>query len=627
MCGISLIIDSEGALWETNKLEPSLARMQKQQYHRGPDSGGVALRPWGQGYLGLGSRRLQILGRSQEADQPMQRQFKAKRGWLSYNGELYNYTDLRNELLQLGCSFSSSSDTEVVLFALLAWGKKALARFNGMFALVYLQEEEGLEPELLLARDRWGQKPLYYSRQGNNWVVASELQSIFASELVQKQLNEPQLLHYLSYKFAARPETFFKEVFELEPGYCLQLRPGQQTKPEKFTPAGKEPQIVSLEDNKVLEQLEELLVDSLINQLQSDAPVGMFLSGGVDSTLMLALLREHAAWQVPLCFTIGQPAGDTSWGTHDFKWAEKAAAQYEAYHHPLMLQTDEVLGRFVELAGRQDQPIADGAWLLSMLLSEWSSAKVKVVLSGAGADEMFAGYNRHSAFASYLKNKQWLLPFFPLLKAGAKAMPAGRGIPGRKQWQLMKKFSRSLSADPYQTFLNFSSLAIPGQKPVEEQEESAGKDPLQWALEHDRQQYMISDVLALNDKAGMQWGLEMRMPYLDEALHGYVSELPANYLLKRGRKWLLKAMLQKYGGKAYNQRPKEGFGMPFGAWIKEGKTDFLWQWLEQKEHPLHEVLSPDITKDLLLAHRSGRADYSQELMALALLAFWMEKNF
>lgn len=629
MCGISLIIDSDGTLAAPAGLAYSLAQMQKQQHHRGPDSGGTIMLPWHSGSLSLGSRRLQILDASQAADQPMQRSYGGRKGYLSYNGEVYNYTNIRNELLQLGCSFSSSADTEVVLYALLVWGKSALQQFNGMFALAYYEEQEQEEPFLLLARDRWGQKPLYYSRQQNHWIVASELQTLFAAGLVKKQLNQQQLMHYLRYKFAARPETFFEGVAELEPGHSLFLRPGQEAKKEAFIqpPSASAALADPSNDEAVLEKVEELLVDSLLLQLQSDKAVGLFLSGGVDSTLILALLRQHAAWQLPQCFTIGSGAEEaSSWGTKDHSWAAKASLQYEAYHQPLALEASTVLGRFEELAGRQDQPVADGAWLLTCLLSEWASVKVKVVLNGAGADELFAGYNRHSAFASYLKNQRWLMPLLPLLKQGSRFLPAGQQVPGRQRLQLLQKFGKNVGADPYQTFLNFTSLSIFEQEVVETEGRLQG-EPLQWALRHDQQQYLISDVLALNDKASMQWGLEMRMPYLDGPLTDYVSQLPASYLLKKGKKWLLKALLEKHGGKAYTRRPKEGFGMPFGGWIQEGKADFMWQWLEQKEHPLHEVLPVSLTKDLLKAHRQGKADYSQELIALALLAVWMEKNF
>lgn len=626
MCGISLIIDSHLGPGEQTRLTPALAAMQQQQFQRGPDSGGALIRPWGSGYLALGSRRLQILDAGELANQPMERQWQTKKAFLSYNGEVYNYTDLRNELLQQGCSFSTGSDTEVVAFALLVWGKAALQRFSGMFALVYLQEEEGKEPLLLMARDRWGQKPLYYSRQAHHWVVASELQALFASGLRQKKLNQPQLMHYLRYKFAARPQTFFEGVLELEPGQLLQLRPGAQAVPEKYLAAMPVPAPAGT-DGQVLERLEDLLINSLITHIQSDKPVGVFLSGGVDSTLMLALLRRHASWQLPVSFTIGSKKPDASWGTQDLQWAEKAAAQYESYHYPLLIEEEEVLGRFKELAQRQDQPIADGAWLMGLLLSQFAASKVKVVLSGAGADELFAGYNRHSAFAAYLKHKKWLLSLLPVLKATGNMLPTARAVPGRQQWQLLKKFSRNLSKDPYQTFLNFTSLSILQQPAERMGPADQEQEPLQWALEHDRSHYLISDLLALNDKAGMQWGLEMRMPYLDDALSAYAAGLPASYLLKNGKKWLLKQLLQKYDGKAYTRRAKEGFGMPFGAWIQAGKTEGLWQWLQQKEHPLHEVLDPAITRALLQAHRSGGADYSQELMALALLAFWMEKNF
>ncbi len=626
MCGISLIIDTKTESAGSQKLELALERMQKQQQQRGPDSSGTVMLPWNEGTVAMGSRRLQILDASAFADQPMQRSWRGRQGWLSYNGELYNYADLRNELLQLGCTFRSSSDTEVVHYALLVWGVKALPKFNGMFALAYYEQSQSGTSRLLLARDRWGQKPLYYTRQHNQWLAASELQAILASGLVKKELNQAQLWYYLRYKFARRPHTFFKDVYELEPGHYLLLEPQMNPVIQKFVLPSPAPIDPVATDEKVLERVEELLTDSLLNHLQSDKPVGLFLSGGVDSTLMLALLRQHAAGQVPVCFTIGT-AEDSSWSTQDLHWAEKAAAQWDAYHQPLLISSSTVLDNFSELAGNQDQPIADGAWLLTYLLSQHvAAARVKVVLGGAGADEQFAGYHRHSAFGAYLQHQRRLAPLLPMLKSSSSLLPTGKLVPGRQLWQLIKKFGSNLNKDPYQTFLNFTSLAILQQAADEPAVQPEG-EPLQWALDHDRQQFLISDVLALSDKASMQWGLEMRAPYLEGLLSDYVAQLPAKYLLKNGKKWLTKALLDKCGGKAYSQRRKEGFGMPFGAWVQQGKTEHLWQWLQQSEHALHEHLPAAVTRDLLDKHRKGKADYNQELMALALLASWMEKHF
>ncbi|EMR00793.1 asparagine synthase (glutamine-hydrolyzing) [Cesiribacter andamanensis] len=588
MCGIALILATDGPLAARSPLQTPLQQMLSRQQHRGPDSQGEQYLPWGSGLLAMGSNRLRILDPRPAADQPMERQLGSKKGVLSYNGELYNYTELRNELLRLGCAFSSSSDTEVVLYALLAWGRSALVRFQGQFALAFWQQQEDQPPQLLLARDRWGQKPLYYSQQQGTWLAASELQGLLASGLVHKALHQEQVFHYLRYKYAARPHTFYRGIRELEPGHSLLLQPGADPLLEGFVPPAPTASLPE-SDQGVLDTVEELLIDALLAQLQSDVPVGLFLSGGVDSTLLLALLRQHAAWQLPRCFTLGNSAQEARWGTRDFEWAAKAARQYGAYHHPLALEADALLGRFGELASRQDQPIGDGAWLLTNLLSEFATSGnygadgaaqgVKVVLSGAGADEAFGGYNRHGAFAWYLRNRNWLLPLFPLLESASGLFPTALPLPGRAGWQLAKKFSRNLRADPYQTYLNFTSLALlppaergPAERgPAERAEPQQPPDWLAWALEHDRHYYLTSDVLALNDRAGMQWGLELRQPYLHEPLWDFLARLPAHHLLKGGKKWILKALLERHGGKAYAQRPKQGFGPPFGGWVRGGK--------------------------------------------------------
>lgn len=627
MCGINLLVDHHKQAGSGEAIRQMTAAL----HHRGPDANAICRIEADGKHLYIANNRLKIIDLSEQGNQPMQCSEKGTAGTrytLSYNGELYNHFELKNELLRMGYSFHSNTDTEVLLYALVAWGEEALPRLQGMFAFIFYDKEEDF---LLIARDRHGMKPLYYHSSSAYLIASSEIKSLFGSGLVKKELNESQVYHYLQFRYAQKPQTFYKEVFELLPGHCLVWKAGANKPELKTFPSPAKPVFEPLSPDKLLSQLEERLTDALFSHLHTDRGVGLFLSGGVDSTLMLALLRKHSAYQLPLCFTISHKREEKNWGIEDAFWADKAARQYDAAHVPVKVGS-ELLEQFPAFVAEQDQPIGDSAaWLTSILSKEATSRQVGVVLSGAGADELFGGYNRHQAFYFYLKHfrrVQWLLPAF---KAAGNMLPAGSLLPGGKQVRLLKKLLQDIDPSPAQTFRNFISFSATNPKAagmISPNEDTPFEEGwMQAALQHDRQHYLLSDVLALNDKAAMQHSLEMRMPYLSEEVAGLAEVLPASFIMDGGRKWILNQLLEANGGTAYARRKKEGFGLPFGLWVKEGKAEFLWQWLDQKSHLLHQFIEPAYTRKLLEAHKSGRHEYSMELFSLAVLAHWLQKEF
>lgn len=627
MCGINLILDKQQQL----QTDEPIRRMVAATRHRGPDAEGWTRTGHGEGQLFIGNSRLKILDLSQAGNQPMQCSEGGKEGTrytLSYNGELYNHFGLKNELLQKGYTFHSTSDTEVLLYALSEWGEEVISRLEGMFAFVFYDK---VTDKLLMARDPRGMKPLYYCENAQFLLVSSELQSLFACGLLKKELNTEQLYHYLQFRYARKPHTFYREVYELLPGYLLTLKAGEEKSifPIRKTQQNKQAAVPSdLSENAIVDQVEEKLTDALFNHLHADRGCGLFLSGGVDSTLMLALLREHGSYHIPVCYTITNSEKEAAWGTEDYLWGSRAAKQYRAHHIPVAVDAG-ILEHFPTFIREQDQPIGDSAAWLTAVLSQEAARSTQVVLSGAGADELFGGYNRHQAFYTYLKyHKQarWILP---AIKSVGKVLPGGRFNPLRKPLRLLKKFSSQTKLSPAETFINY--LSFPTNRPGEmELEPAAGDFAESWmqaALQHDREHFLISDVLALNDKAAMQHSLEMRMPYLDEKLWSFAASLPASLHLQHGRKWMLTRILAKYGGKAYVNRRKEGFGMPFGLWVKNGKTDFMWEWVHKADHPLLQFLPASDIQNMLSSHKKGREDLSQELFSLTVLAHWLEKEF
>jgi asparagine synthase (glutamine-hydrolysing) len=597
--------------------------------HRGPDATAFYLHHFGDATIYFGHNRLKIIDFSDAANQPFFSQ--DQRYVLVYNGEIYNYQALRSHLQQQGITFRTNSDTEVILQLLIREGKKGLEKLNGMFALAFFDTVSKI---ILVARDRFGMKPLYYAHTPDYFIFSSEIKGILASGLVEKELNESQLTEYLTYRHARKPETFFKNIYELEEGTFgtfkdnnWQISSYLHTTPD-WTNS-------SLDPDAIVSRTEELLQNSLSRQLLADAPVGLFLSGGIDSTLLLALLADAGHMDFPV-FSVVNKASERFFGTDDFYYARQAARKFGA-NHTVFEINDSVLSQAVPVIEALDQPIADGAALLTAFLSEKSRGSVKVALSGAGADELFAGYNRHRAFYKYLQNKHLLLLAKPLLKATAPFLPTGISHPLRRQFRLIRKLASKIHRQPDRTFLCFTALEAPLLQlqqakalpitPVTLAGASGKNDWLRWSLQWDQHQYLISDILALTDQASMLHGLEVRAPFLDNELASFLAGLQPDMIFRYGQKWILKEILMQHGGEEFTKRLKEGFGMPLGLWLKNPKNHPLLEPLRNPQHIIFRYLDFDRTNKLLQDHLNGRQDLSQELWALITLAIWLQKNF
>ena len=617
MCGIHLIIDKHRKL----DTPTAIKAMMQAGAHRGPDAQHHHHQEDG---VWMAGNRLQIVDHNPAADQPMRS--ADGRYILVYNGEIYNFYELRNQLLQAGEQFTTHSDTEVLLKLLIREGEAALAQLNGMFAFAFY---DSLENKLLAVRDCFGMKPLYYYEDASWFVLSSETRSLMASGLPAKVLNASQTEHYLRYKYAASGHTFYEGVYQLLPGHVLEKTAGQ---PVATLPFGKpvHREDVAPTEADIIKHTKELLIDAVARHLAADVPCGLFLSGGVDSTLLLAIIQQEGLHPVPT-FSVVNKAQDKSFGTQDYYFAAKAAKMYGNLHYELLLTPELIAGRQEDFLQYLDQPVADSGALMTYLLSGEAKKAVGVVLSGAGADELFVGYNRHEAFYWYLKNYR-KLPFTRRALSLSKYLPTGFAHPLRQQFRLLKKLGSSLSDSPDTTFSNFISLDMPWQQRLVEEAvvfdtKESIEQHLDRALTHDAQHYLPNDVLTISDRMSMACSLEMRMPYLDAALADYAQSLPAATRMIQGKKWILKQILEGYGGKAFARRSKEGFGLPLGAWMRMSTFDFLLQPLKDSKNVLYEYVPFDQVQIMLHAHVSEKADYSQELWALGILSAWIIRNF
>ena len=600
MCGINVIVGRGDSI-----TRDSLLSMQSCLVHRGPDHGHVFQDQWGSSMLMIGSNRLQVVDENPLSNQP----FHSSDGryCLVYNGEIYNYHDLKNQLLAKQYAFSTASDTEVLLYWLVEYGEAGIKELNGMFAFVFVDLQE---QKVLFGRDRHGIKPLFYHEGKDILIISSEIQGIVASGLVKKKLNTAVIPHYLSYKYAPRPATFYKDILELEPGMCsIYLN----TTPVSKSDFG----IKSISDGN---DLKTVLIDTLTRQFEGVEIPGLMLSGGVDSTLLLALLNKELGFSGLHTYTMAYSMGGKPLANDDTNFARKAAIQFMANHQEVSVDSD-VLLRMPEFMSVMDQPIADSGAFATWLVAERAGKDSKVLLSGAGADEVFAGYNRHRAYHFYLKNhKKW---WFNFLKQGRQLPQQGLGL------NHLHKLVSAIDDDPsitYRKMLTFDVFKNPTDvAPIWPRDRTLVYN-LEQALLHDKTQYLVSDVLAITDRSSMRASVEVRVPYLDDVVVNYASQFSGTELLRHGRKWMLNNLLEDFGGSKFIKRKKTGFGLPTNYWFNDKSTDWLWSFMEKDAYLFDFVHKPLISR-LLADHKRGARNNGLELWAVLILQQWLEKEF
>ncbi|MFN6944037.1 MAG: asparagine synthase (glutamine-hydrolyzing) [Cytophagaceae bacterium] len=608
MCGINVFVDKK------NKYDEGvILKMLASAIHRGPDHQGYSSHSFQGGKLYLGSNRLKISDPQDRSNQP----FTIDGCSLIYNGEIYNTTEIQTENTN-----TTESDTEVLLNILKHSGSAGLTKINGMFAFAFYDKSKG---EFLMARDRFGIKPLYFFENEEIFIASSETKGILSSGLVKKILNHEQIYHYLNFKYAQPGKTFFTDIQELKPGHYLKQTESGFTEYPFVDNGVSEPKNFS--DQQILNKTNNLLAEAFQRQYPKHVDCGIFLSGGIDSTLLLSYARE-GGYELP-AFTISCISKDKSFANSEKKASENAATLFGQKHHLLEIGSDS-LKMLPEFYSAMDQPVADSAAFLTYILSEKARGHVKVVMSGAGADEYFSGYNRHEAFLLYQK---YFYQKDLRIKTGSyfsSLLPDGFDHPLRKRFRLYKKFLTNIDASPYKTFSNFMSMS--GFRKIVEKElshnpQTEKENLLLYALERDRKEYLPYDVLKVTDQFTMARSLEARVPFLDNDLITFAETLSTETLLKNGKKWILKDLLRHKSGEQIVNLPKEGFGLPIGSWIKEKKNFFLVDQILKKDNILYDYIDYPSIHKLLQAHLRSRADYSTELWALIVLSAWLEKEF
>lgn len=620
MCGINFILDKTGKLEGTE-----IGKMNSAIRHRGPDHTATAALGIYKKTVFFGANRLRIVDQDKASDQPM---FTDDDNHvITFSGEIYNFRELKKNLTKKGIKFHTGSDTETLLWHLAQFGEKGLTHLNGMFSFVFLDRKKA---KLIAARDRHGMKPLFYADTPGALLISSETRGIIHSGLINADIADEGIDDYLKYRYVRHPNTIFRNIRQLGPGQCLIY--SFKNDELIFTPFIRNPdELFEGNDEDLIRETENRLAASLRNHVSADKTPGLMLSGGVDSSLLLAILHDRGL-TLPYTFSVINRREELSYGTSDFKYSSWVADKLEIRNHHPVEAGKEVLHKLPDMVSELDMPVGDPAFIVTSILSEEAGKHVGILLSGAGADEYFGGYNRHRAFKYYLQ-------YYPLLKKITKfrpllynLLPDGRPHVLRKQFRLIRKFLRDLDPDPAMTYDNFMAS---GKSLFRSDMLTRSRAPLaKWdmdyflssAFERDRKEYLINDILLMSDQIALYHGIELRSPYLDNGLVDLLSGISPHAVLKHGRKWILKRLLTKYGLNKVAGRSKEGFGMPFGQWIRHGEFDYLRSNLTDKGNHLFGFIDREHTVKLVNDHMAYKEDNSFVIFSLMVLSEWLKRR-
>ena len=608
--------------------------------HRGPDDSGIyfnsELRTQNSELrVALGHTRLSIIDLSPNAHQPMSNEAcpecRRRNGslWITYNGEVYNFKEIRSILETKGHILKSHSDTEVILHAYEEWGEECLNRFSGMFAFAIWDERR---QRLFLARDRIGKKPLFYYWDGKLFAFASELQGLLALD-IPRDVDLSAIHQYLAYQYIPAPKSAFKNVFKLPPAHYLILEDGDITI-QKYWDIDFSKKITVIDERELAENIYERLKESVRERLISDVPFGAFLSGGIDSSIVVALMSE--IMQEPVkTFSIGFEEDVYN----ELPYARQIAELFKTDHKEFVVRFD-ALNIIPKLVRHYGEPFADSSALPTFYLSEMTSEFVKVALSGDGGDESFAGYDRYYA----LKFMRWFrhIPK-PVRALSLTTLNIWGESDGKSKLKRLKRFIQgslypanqeyfqwmtAFSKDDMESLYSQSMLEIlmkynPHEYLIKLLEYSTANDLVEKAMDADIHSYLPFDLLIKVDIASMANSLEVRCPFLDYKLMGFTASIPFEYKLNgKIKKYILKKAFNGLIPDKILKRKKTGFGVPLCKWFRSELKDYISDILLSRQSLERGYFRPDGVRALLSEHVSGKVDHSPRLWTLLMLELW-----
>jgi asparagine synthase (glutamine-hydrolysing) len=625
MCGIFGYLGPNGS---SQRCKGLMAGMGSALTHRGPDDSGV----YCDSEVAFGMRRLSIIDLD-GGHQPIANEDETV--WVVCNGEIYNFRELRDELEQRGHQFRTRSDTEVIVHLYEDLGGELFKQLRGMFAIAIW---DARRRRLVLARDRLGKKPLYVARYPGRLLFASEIKSILADHTVSRDLDFSALNEYLALGYVPAPLTLFKGIEKLLPGHYL-ICNGDQISQHCYwevDPATAD----DLSEEEWAERVREKLLESTRLRLVSDVPLGAFLSGGIDSSAIVAAMARMTDQPVKT-YSIGFEGEDSFY--NELPYAGIVARAFATDHHEIVVRPDAA-DLLPKLIWHMDEPIADSAFITTFLVARLAAQSVKVILSGVGGDELFGGYRRYlgDSFSRYYQ----LLPrrlrqgWLPAILA---KMPKDRHSNWKNLFRYAEVFVNSANLSPSDRYLRYVTLFTADAAKELRNHESNGAGPTSTAVQRyfaqcaraenlnqyiyvDLKTSLADDLLALTDKMTMAMSLECRAPFMDHELVELAARMPAD-LKVRGftMKYILKKAVQPWLPAEILSRKKRGFGAPVGAWLRRDLKLLVQETLSERMVRKRGLFQWPVIEQLIRRHEAQQGDYTDHLLALINLELWFRQ--
>lgn len=635
MCGLVGFINNQNSYGNPHAI---ISKMTERLTHRGPDDGGVWCNL--EDGIALGHRRLAILDLSAHGHQPMHSH--NDQYVIVYNGEIYNYLELKKQLEKKNCFFSGNSDTEVILTLVTEYGLEAtLQMISGMFAFALWDKKHKI---LHLARDRLGEKPLYYGLVNHSLVFASELKAIRAYPDFQNNLDRTSLAAFMQYGYVPAPQSIYEHIYKLEPGTYLSLSNAKISNlplSQSYWSASHIAQQghnnpLQLTDSEAIQETEKLLSSIVKSRMISDVPIGAFLSGGIDSSLITALMQKNSS-QAIKTFTIGFPDQDYNEAVH----AHAIANYLKTDHTELFVDAHQALDVIPKLPIIYDEPFADSSAIPTFLISQLTRQHVTVCLSGDGGDELFGGYNRY-LLGKTLGNTINFVPY-PLRLVLQKLLLAVSS-PSMETWlrytkipmlsNKLHKLSGVIAAkSTAEVYQHLISQWLNPQEIVKEISsainqpflEALGKaNVIKKMMLNDTIFYLPDDIMVKVDRAGMAVSLENRAPFLDHQLYEWAWQLPHHLKIRnRTTKWLLREVLARHIPRSLFERPKMGFSIPLDAWLREPLRDWASSLLDKQTMQAQGFLDYAPILKKWDEHVSGKRNWQYPLWTVLMFQAWL----
>lgn len=614
MCGVAGYVS-----WDTPPDRSVLESMERSLVHRGPDEGSI----WSDHHCGFAHRRLRVIDLSPLAAQPMSNEKGKLR--VAFNGEIYNFLELRKQLEALGHNFKSHSDTEVLLHGYEAWGKDLLEKLRGMFAFAIW---DGIEKRLVFARDRLGKKPFFFSTDPSRFIFASELPVFHHIPGLTLTVSPSAFREYVEFGYVHSPRTILSQVAQLPAGHFgVWDRAGLSVSSYWALPQEPPPRNETINIRDAADALEEPFRDAVACRLISDVPLGCFLSGGIDSSLVAAYAQELLGGQLKT-YTVGFENSEMS----EASYAADIARSLRTSHHEILVRPQSVIDGFTDIFSHTSEPIGDDSFLPTFLISRETRREVTVALSGDGGDELFCGYDKYRQFSVALRLRR----LFP-----AAAVTATRSLAGEWGGDRMAKSLEALAAPNDESVARWLSTlwkeseldALMGSGVrlrsncdgfSRSWNSRRGFSQIERFMITDMDTYLGADILTKVDRASMAHGLEVRNPLLDR---NFVDAAFQFACRARPGKVLLKEMLARRMQRHLFERPKHGFGMPVDEWYRGPLRHVLEKYTSPQRIRNRGLLNAETLQRFVQSHVSGRRNFGRKLHAIVAFEIWADHFF